>query len=428
MFSKILQKRLTHTSLKRFSSGGLADPNYYMHLEENYLCHNYHPLPVVLKKGSGVHLWDVTDKKYIDCLAGYSAVNQGHCHPKIFQEFVSQASQLTLTSRAFHNSKLGPASEFITKLFKYEKVLFMNSGVEAGESALKISRRWAYEVKGLKDNSAKILFAKGNFWGRTLAACASSDDPERYHRFGPFDGLNFQLIDYGSVHALETALKEDPNVAAFMMEPIQGEKGVVIPHEGYLKEVRRLCSQYNVLFIADEIQTGLGRTGKWLAVDWESTRPDLICLGKALAGGFYPVSAVLCDSKIMNVIRPGDHGSTFGGNPLGTSIVEISLKVLEEEGMIQNSLDLGKVFLNNLKQMKRSFIKDVRGRGLFCAVEMDDRGPGKSAWDLCIKLMDMGLLAKPTQKNTIRFSPPLVVTKEQIEQISNTIDKALTGF
>ena len=408
-------KRLSTVAARPFSSTPASKGNhpwneerandpktndYYMKLEHQYGCHNYKPVPVVLTRGEGVNVWDVEGNKYLDFLAAYSAVNQGHCHPKIIKAMVDQASKVALTSRAFYNDQLGRWEKYATEVFGYDKALFMNTGVEGGETAVKLARRWAYEVKGVPDNHAKVLFATNNFWGRTIAACASSDDPSRYARFGPFN-LNFELVEYGNAEALEKAFKADPNIAAYMVEPIQGEAGVVIPPEGYLKKIRQLCDQYKVLLIHDEVQSGLGRSGKLLAGDWEEVKPDILVLGKALSGGMYPVSAALCNNEVMMTIRPGDHGSTYGGNPLGSAIGMEALRVLLEEGMVENSRKQGEVFLKALSELKRDFIKTTRGRGLFCALEVTKDSP-ISAWDICLKLKEKGLLAKPTHETTIR--------------------------
>lgn len=378
-----------------------ANSDYYMKLEWDHGSHNYHPVPVVLSRGKGVEVWDVEGRKYFDFLSAYSAVNQGHSHPKIIQAMIDQAQKISLTSRAFYNDQLGPWEKYITEVFGYDRALFMNSGVEGGETAIKIARRWAYDVKGIPDNSAKILFAKNNFWGRTLAACASSNDPSRYRGFGPFE-LNFELVEYGNIDAFESVLKSDPNIAAYMVEPIQGEAGVIIPPEGYLKKVKALCEKYKVLLICDEVQTGLGRTGKLLASDWEGVKPDLLVLGKALSGGMYPVSVVLANNEAMMTIKPGEHGSTYGGNPLGSAIGKKALEVLFEEGMIENSQKQGAKLFQALKDQKRDFIHDVRGRGLFVAFEVVAGHKTVNAWNMCLKLKDKGLLAKPTHDNTIR--------------------------
>eukprot|EP00744_Colponema_vietnamica_P000855 GILI01001484.1.p1 GENE.GILI01001484.1~~GILI01001484.1.p1 ORF type:complete len:443 (-),score=140.68 GILI01001484.1:191-1519(-) len=394
-------------------------------LEEKYGAHNYHPLPVVLERGEGVWVWDVDGKRYMDFLSGYSAVNQGHCHPKIQEALVKQASLLTLSSRAFYNSVLGEFEEYITKYFGYEKVLPMNSGVEGGETAIKITRRWAYEVKGVPDNQAKIVLARGNFWGRSIAACSSSDDPDRFHHFGPYTP-GFELVPFNDLRGLEAAF-QDKNVAGFMVEPIQGEAGVVIPDPGYMKKVHDLCKKYNVLLIADEVQTGLGRTGKLLGSDHDNARPDIIVLGKALSGGFMPVSAVLCDDSIMKVIVPGSHGSTFGGNPLGCRVAMAALQVLKDERMVENSAEMGELFRQGLTSIKHEMNETVRGRGLFNAMVIRPKG-GKTAWDVCLKMRDNGLICKPTHGDTIRFSPPLVINKQQVEQAVEIIEKSLNAF
>lgn len=383
----------------------------YLQLEDQYGAHNYHPLPVVLKKGEGVFLWDVEGKRYFDFLSGYSAVNQGHCHPRIIESLIDQAKKLTLTSRAFHNNLLGKYEQFIAEYFGYNKVLPMNTGVEGGETAIKLARRWAYAKKGVEENKAKIIFAEGNFWGRTLAAISSSTDPSSYHQFGPFMP-GFELVPYNDLISLEKAL-QDPNVAAFMVEPIQGEAGVVIPDEGYLTKVRALCTQYNVLFIADEIQTGLARTGKMLACDHEGVRPDILILGKALSGGVLPVSAVLADDFIMMNIKPGEHGSTYGGNPLACAVAMSALTVIKEEKLVENAEAMGQLLRNELTKLNSPYIKTIRGKGLLNAIVINHPNP-EAAWDLCLILKDKGLLAKPTHGDKIRFAPPLVINQEQI--------------
>ncbi len=402
----------------------LLSPNtaYYLELEEKYGAHNYHPLPVVLERGEGVFLWDVDGKQYYDFLSGYSAVNQGHCHPAIINSLVEQAGKLTLTSRAFHNNLLGEYEQFITQYFKYDKVLPMNTGVEGGETAIKLARRWAYVKKGVDENKAKIIFAEGNFWGRTLAAISSSTDPSSYHNFGPFMP-GFENIPYNDTIALEKAF-QDKNVAAFMVEPIQGEAGVVIPDEGYLQKVRELCTTYNVLFIADEIQTGLARTGKMLACDHENIRPDILILGKALSGGVLPVSAVLADDCIMMNIKPGEHGSTYGGNPLACAVAITALRVLREEKMTENAATMGILFRNELANLQSPYIKSIRGKGLLNAIVINHPNP-EAAWDLCLILKEKGLLAKPTHGDKIRFAPPLIITKEQILACVQIIASAL---
>lgn len=394
----------------------------YLALEDQYGAHNYHPIPVVLNKGEGVYLWDVDGKKYIDFLSGYSAVNQGHCHPKIINTLIEQAQKLTLTSRAFHNNLLGEYEQFITSYFGYQKVLPMNTGVEGGETAIKLARRWAYTQKGIEENKAKVIFAEGNFWGRTLAAISSSTDPSSYHQFGPFMP-GFELVPYNDTIALEKAF-QDKNVCAFMVEPIQGEAGVVIPDEGYLQKVRALCTEYNVLFIADEIQTGLARTGKMLACDHEHVRPDILILGKALSGGVLPISAVLADDYIMMNIKPGEHGSTYGGNPLACAVAISALTVLKEEHMAENANSMGQLLRDELAKLHSPFIKTIRGKGLLNAIVINHPNP-EAAWDFCLILKEKGLLAKPTHGDKIRFAPPLLITKEQIIESVQKIEAAL---
>jgi ornithine--oxo-acid transaminase len=394
----------------------------YLELEDQFGAHNYHPIPVVLEKGEGVFLYDVDGKKYFDFLSGYSAVNQGHCHPAIVQTLQEQAAKLTLTSRAFHNNLLGKYEAYITKYFGYDKVLPMNTGVEGGETAIKLARRWGYNVKGIPENQAKILFAEGNFWGRTLAAISSSTDPSSYKGFGPYMP-GFGLVPYNDLVALENELK-DSNVAAFMVEPIQGEAGVVLPDDGYLKGVRDLCTKYNVLFIADEIQTGLARTGKMLACDHEGVRPDILILGKALSGGTLPISAVLADDIVMMQIKPGEHGSTYGGNPLACAVAMKSLEVLKTEKMAENAEAMGKILRAELEKLNSPLIKLVRGRGLLNAIVINHPDPEVS-WELCLHLRDLGLLAKPTHGDKIRFAPPLIITEAQIKEAVGIIGAAL---
>ena len=394
----------------------------FIDLEEKYGAHNYHPLPVVLNRGEGVFVWDVDGKRYYDFLSGYSAVNQGHCHPRIIEALTKQAQQLTLTSRAFHNSLLGEYEKFISSYFGYDKVLPMNTGVEAGETAIKLARRWGYTVKGIEANQAKIIFAAGNFWGRTLAAISSSTDPSCYENFGPYMP-GFELIAYNDLNELETAL-QDKNVAGFMFEPIQGEAGVVVPDEGYLKGVRDLCTQYKVLMIADEIQTGLARTGKMLACDHENVRPDILILGKALSGGVLPVSAVLADNEIMMTIQPGEHGSTYGGNPLACAVAMVALQVIKDENMMENAAEMGALLRSEIQVLKSPFIELVRGKGLLNAIVMKHPNP-EAAWDLCLTLKENGLLAKPTHGDKIRFAPPLIINREQILDAVAIIGKSL---
>ena len=398
-----------------------------MELEDNYGAHNYHPIPVVLERGEGVYVWDVNGKKYFDFLAAYSAVNQGHCHPRIIKALINQAQKLTLTSRAFYNSILGEYEKYITSYFGYDKVLPMNTGVEGGETALKLARRWAYDVKGVEKNKAKVVFAKGNFWGRTLAAISSSNDPSSFEGFGPFL-TGFELIEYNNLNALEEAIK-DPNTAAFMVEPIQGEAGVIVPDNNYLKGVRALCTKYNVLFIADEVQTGLGRTGKMLACDHEGVKPDILILGKALSGGTIPVSAVLANNEVMLTIKPGEHGSTYGGNPLACAVAMEALKVLKDEKLSENSEALGIIFRDEMNRLKNEsdLITDVRGKGLFNAIVIKELN-GKTALDICLKFAENGLLAKPTHGDIIRFAPPLVINREQLMECVNIIRHVILSF
>ena len=401
--------------------------SYHIELEAKYGAHNYKPLPVVLKKGLGVFLWDVDGKKYYDFLSAYSAVNQGHCHPKIIKVLQDQSLKLTLTSRAFYNDVLGGFEKFLTDLFGYNKCLPMNSGVEAGETAVKLARKWGYEKKGIEKNSAKIIFPEGNFWGRTLAAISSSTDPSSYNGFGPFMP-GYDIIPYNDLVVLEKKLS-DPNCAAFMFEPIQGEAGVIVPDNGYLREVRRLCSKYNVLMVADEIQTGIGRTGKMLATDYEDARPDILVLGKALSGGVLPVSAVLCDDPIMLCIKPGE-GSTFGGNPLSAAVATEALKVILDEGLIENAYNLGKIFRDKLQKFTKNsdLVKLVRGKGLLNAIVINDTPKSDTAWNICLKLRDNGLLAKPTHGNIIRFAPPLVITEKQLNECISIITDTLISL
>jgi ornithine--oxo-acid transaminase len=394
----------------------------YLSLEEKYGAHNYHPLPVVLEKGEGVFLWDVDGKRYFDFLSGYSAVNQGHCHPRIVASLVEQARKLTLTSRAFHNNLLGEYERFITGYFGYDKVLPMNTGVEGGETAIKLARRWAYTRKGVPENQARVVFAEGNFWGRTLAAVSSSTDPSSYSGFGPFMP-GFDIVPYNDLTALEKALQNN-HVAAFMVEPIQGEAGVVVPDDGYLQGVRRLCSQYKVLFIADEIQTGLARTGKMLACDHEGVRPDILILGKALSGGMMPVSAVLADDDIMLTIQPGEHGSTYGGNPLACAVAMTALNVLKDEKMAEHAEAMGILMRRELQAIPSPYIETVRGKGLLNAIVIK-HADTDAAWTLCLELMRNGLLAKPTHGDKIRFAPPLTITGEQVQECVGIIRNSL---
>ena len=394
----------------------------YIEREEKYNAHNYHPLPVVLERGEGVHVWDVEGKRYYDFLSGYSAINQGHCHPTIVKAFVEQAQKLTLTSRAFHNSLMGEFAEYITSYFGYDKVLPMNSGVEAVETAIKLVRRWGYTVKGIPKDQAKIIVCDGNFHGRTVNVISFSNDTETHNGFGPFTP-GYEIIPYGNVDALAIAL-QDPTVCGFLLEPIQGEAGVLVPEEGYLKRSFDLCKEANVLFMADEIQTGLARTGCMLACDHEDVHPDVLILGKALSGGMMPVSAVLCDDEIMLTIKPGEHGSTYGGNPLACKVSMTALQVLKDENMTENAAVLGEYFRQSLRALNNKHIGLVRGKGLLNAIVINH--PDKdAAWALCLKLRDNGLLAKPTHGDKIRFAPPLVITKEQIDDCVAIIAKSL---
>jgi len=394
----------------------------YIELEEKYGAHNYHPLPVVLAKGEGVFLWDVEGKRYYDFLSAYSAVNQGHCHPKIINTMIEQAKTLTLTSRAFYNNCLGPYEKYITEYFGYDKVLPMNSGAEADETALKLCRRWAYDKKGVPENEAKIIVCLGNFHGRTITVISMSNDPDSYKGFGPYTP-GFIKIPYNNLEELEKAL-QDPTVAGFLVEPIQGEAGVVVPDEGYLKKAYEMCKSKNVLFIADEVQTGLCRTGKLLACYHEGIKPDILILGKALSGGTMPISAVLADDEVMLVIKPGEHGSTFGGNPLAAKVAVTALEVLKEEKLAENADRLGKIFREEVAKIKSDMIELVRGKGLLNAIVIKPKN-GKEAWDVCLQMKGNGLLAKPTHQHIIRFAPPLVITEEQIHEAVGIIEKSI---
>lgn len=397
----------------------------YMDREAKYGAHNYHPLPVVLEKGEGIYVWDVNGKRYFDFLSAYSAVNQGHCHPKIVEAMTEQAKKLALTSRAFYNNVLGEWEEYITKYFGYDKVLPMNSGAEADETALKLCRRWGYDVKGIPANQAKIIVCDNNFHGRTITIITLSNDPSSYAGFGPFTP-GFVKIPYDDIPALEEALK-DPNVAGFLLEPIQGEAGVYVPHEGYLKKAYDLCKAHNVLFMADEVQTGIARTGKMLACDHEGVRPDILILGKAISGGLMPVSCVLADDEIMLTIKPGEHGSTYGGNPIAAKVSMAALQVIKDEKLEENAERLGKIFRERVKAIKSDMMELVRGKGLLNAVVITPKN-GKTAWDVCLKLRDNGLLAKPTHEHIIRFAPPLVINEEQLLEAIGIIEKTLKEF
>ncbi len=396
------------------------NPQDYIDIEDKYGAHNYHPLPVVLKKGEGVYVWDVTGKRYYDFLSSYSAVNQGHCHPKITKALVDQAKTLALTSRAFHNDVLGEYEKYVTEYFGYDKVLPMNTGAEGVETAMKLVRKWGYKVKGVEKNKAKIIFAKDNFHGRTISVISASNDPEATNDFGPFTP-GIVSVQYNNLTALAKEL-EDPNVVAFIVEPIQGEAGVMVPDDGYLKKAFAMCKEKNVLFVADEIQTGIARTGKMLAVDYEGIKPDVLILGKALSGGSYPVSAVLADDDIMLTIKPGEHGSTYGGNPIAAKVAIAALEVVKEENLTENAYKMGKILRKELRSIDTDMITLVRGKGLLNAIIIKPKN-GMEAWDVCLKLRDNGLLAKPTHGDIIRFAPPLVITEEQLMECVSIIKK-----
>ncbi len=398
---------------------------HYLQLEDQYGAHNYHPIPVVLKKGQGVFVWDVDDKRYYDFLSGYSAVNQGHCHPKIIASLIDQAQRLTLTSRAFHNDLLGEYAQFITSYFGYDKVLPMNTGVEAVETAIKLCRKWGYEVKGIPANEAKIIVCEGNFHGRTTTVISFSTDPSAYTNYGPYMP-GFIKIPYNDISALSTALQQK-NVVGFLVEPIQGEAGVVVPNDGYLSKAKEYCEMANVLFIADEIQTGLSRTGKMLCCDHENVRPDILILGKALSGGALPVSAVLANDEIMLTIKPGEHGSTYGGNPLACKIAITALTVLKEENMTENAEERGRQLREGLQKLNSKHISVIRGKGLLNAIVIK-HSDSEGAWKLCLALKENGLLAKPTHGDKIRFAPPLLITAQQIDECINIIHKSLSVF
>ncbi|AYN04597.1 MULTISPECIES: ornithine--oxo-acid transaminase [unclassified Flavobacterium] len=397
--------------------------------ENKYGAHNYHPLPVVIERGEGVYVWDVDGKKYYDFLSAYSAVNQGHCHPKIVKAMVDQAQKLTLTSRAFYNDQLGPYEEYVTKYFGFDKVLPMNTGAEAVETALKVCRKWAYEVKGIPENQAQIIVCENNFHGRTTTIISFSNDETARKNFGPFtDG--FIKIEYDNLEALKKALESSTNIAGFLVEPIQGEAGVYVPSEGYLAKAKELCAAHNVLFIADEVQTGIARTGKLLAVHHENVQPDILILGKAISGGVYPVSAVLCNDEIMNVIKPGQHGSTFGGNPVAAAVAIAALEVIKDENLAENAERLGIILRKGLNEIaeRNNLITLVRGKGLLNAIVINCGEDSDLAWDICLKFRDNGLLAKPTHGNKIRLAPPLVMTESQIKECLEIIEKSLNDF
>ena len=397
-------------------------------LEYKYGAHNYHPLPVVLEKGEGVFLWDVEGKKYYDFLSAYSAVNQGHCHPKIISALVNQSNKLTLTSRAFHNNILGQYEKFITEFFGYDKVLPMNTGVEGGETAVKLARKWGYEVKKVTDDSAKIIFVEGNFWGRTLGAISSSTDPSSTNGFGPFMP-GYEIIPYNDIESLKDSLK-DPNVVAFMVEPIQGEAGVVVPDDDYLKKAYDLCKESNVLFIADEVQTGIGRTGKMLCCEHHGFKPDILILGKALSGGVFPVSAILASDEVMLTIKPGEHGSTFGGNPVACEVAMAALNVIRDEKLAENAAKMGVIFREKLQSYinESKIVEEIRGKGLLNAIIINDEENSDIAWNICLKMAQNGLLAKPTHGNIIRFAPPLVINDEQLNNCIDIIISSLKDF
>jgi len=399
--------------------------NDYMAKEDNFGAHNYHPLPVVLSKGEGVFVWDVEGKKYYDFLAAYSAVNQGHCHPKITKALTDQANTLALTSRAFYNDVLGDWEEYMTKLFGYDKMLPMNSGAEADETALKLIRKWAYKVKGIQKNEAKIIVCDGNFHGRTITIISMSSDPDAYTHYGPYTP-GFVNIPYNDLARLEEELKA-PNVAGFLVEPIQAEAGVYVPEDGYLQKAAALCKKNNVLFVADEVQTGLARTGKMLACDHENVRPDILILGKALSGGMYPVSCVLADNEIMMTIKPGEHGSTYGGNPIAAKVAIAAMDVILDEKLIENSNRMGEIFRKEMKSIDSEMVEMVRGKGLLNAVVIKPTN-GKTAWDVCLALKENGLIAKPTHNHIIRFTPPLIITEEQLMEAIEIIKKTFKEF
>ncbi len=401
----------------------------YIDLEDKYGAHNYHPLPVVLEKGEGVFVWDVEGKRYYDFLSAYSAVNQGHCHPEIIGALKTQAEKLTLTSRAFYNANLGVFEKYITELFGFDKVLMMNSGVEAVETALKLCRKWAYEKKGIPEGKAKIIFAGENFHGRTLAVISASTDPVSKKGFGPYMP-GFEVVPYNNIQALKNLILQDPFIAGFIVEPIQGEAGVMVPDENYLKDARELCKSANVLFIADEIQTGIARTGKMLCIDHAEIKPDVVILGKALSGGVLPVSAVLANDDVMLSIKPGEHGSTFGGNPLACSVAHAALEVIQKEKLAANAEHLGRIFRDEIQKLvdSSSLVKLVRGKGLLNAIEINTDESSSLAWEICLKLRDNGLLAKPTHGNKIRFAPPLVMTEAQMMDCIEIITKTIRSF
>ena len=399
-----------------------------INLEYKYGAHNYHPLPVVLEKGEGVYLWDVEGKKYFDFLSAYSAVNQGHCHPKIISALIDQSKKLTLTSRAFHNNVLGQYEKFITDFFGYDKILPMNTGVEGGETAIKLARKWGYEVKKIPTDSAKIIFVEGNFWGRTLGAISSSTDLTSTNGFGPFMP-GYEIIPYNNLYSLKEALK-DPNVAAFMVEPIQGEAGVVVPDENYLRNAYEMCKDSNVLFIADEVQTGIGRTGKMICCEHHGFKPDILILGKALSGGVFPVSAILASDEVMLTIKPGEHGSTFGGNPVACEVAMAALKVIRDEKLSENAHNMGVIFRDKIQTYinNSNIVERIRGKGLLNAIVIKDDENSDIAWNICLKMAEKGLLAKPTHGNIIRFAPPLIINEDQLNNCIEIIISSLKDF
>ncbi|MDQ1160531.1 ornithine--oxo-acid transaminase [Chryseobacterium sp. SORGH_AS 447] len=408
----------------------VKDSSYFIDLEDKHGAHNYHPLPVVLDRGEGVFVWDVEGKKYYDFLSAYSAVNQGHSHPKIVEALITQAQKLALTSRAFYNSKLGEYEQKITTLFGFDKVLPMNSGAEAVETAVKLARKWSYEVKGIAENAAKIVVCENNFHGRTTTIVSFSNDPDANQNYGPFTP-GFIKIPYNDLTALEEVLsRESENIAAFLVEPIQGEAGVYVPNDGFLKNASKLCKKYNVLFIADEVQTGIARTGRLIACHHEDVQPNILILGKALSGGMYPVSAVLADNEIMNVIKPGQHGSTFGGNPIACAVAVAALDVVEDEKLSERAEELGKLFRSEIEKLieKTDLITKVRGKGLLNAILINDTPDSSTAWNICLQLKENGLLAKPTHGNIIRLAPPLVITEEQLMDCVGIIEKTVLEY
>jgi len=425
----LIPKRLSTSASFMFKANnesqnfGQSSPQDYIDKELKFGAHNYKPLPVVIARGLGCRVWDVEGRNYYDFLSAYSAVNQGHCHPRLVDVLCQQSNVLTLTSRAFYNNILGEYEEYMCNLFKYDKVLPMNTGVEACDTAVKLARRWAYDVKGVPENRATVVFAKNNFWGRSIAAVSASTDPESYTGFGPFVP-NFIVVPYDDLPSLEEAIS-DPNCAAFMVEPIQGEAGVVVPEAGYLKQVRELCTKHNVLFIADEVQTGIGRTGKMLCTEHDAVRPDIIILGKALSGGIYPISAVLADDEVMLTIKPGQHGSTYGGNPLAARIAIEALEIVKDERLCENAYMMGKILMTQLKKLPDDIVPVVRGKGLLCAIAVN---PKLDAWKVCLKLKENGLLAKNTHGDIIRFAPPLVINENQIREAAQIITDTIKSL